>query len=342
MDTSFTPDLFLEGLYGKLYSDPYKNVTTAHEARAVAEAIRLRLKALFNIDDIPGIHTPEVTYMQRDCDRGFFLQSKLSVSIADNLNMLCYLLEPKAKTASGVVALCGHGYGARQIINQGKNGKPRLIPFLDDYQKSFALKLVRNGNTVIVPELIGFGEAREKKDLRKPFYASSCEAVSSKLLMYGYTTASLRIYQAMCCVDILLSLENISADKIGCMGISGGGLTALYTGVLDERIGKIVISGYVNSFKTSVLNVWHCPDNFFPGVLRIGEIYDFACTLAPRRLLCECGERDKIFPSAGSHLAVERISRIYSLFGAQSCFEVDFFDGKHRISGTKSFTFFGE
>ncbi len=344
MKQAFTPDAYMDSLYGTVFTSPYRNVTDGVEAEAVALRLKERLSDVLGYDRIPLKKMSAPVLLGAPEERGAYRQTALSVEILEGFSMLCYLLVPTEPTGkpTGVVALPGHGYGARQILGQTKNGNPRSFPFLDDYQKSFAVRLAERGNAVIVPELMGFGQSRMKKDIHKPFYSSSCAALSHRLLAFGLTLAAFRVYQTICCADILLKTAGCRADRLGVMGISGGGLTALYASVLDTRFTDIVISGYVNTFKDSILSVKHCPDNYFPGILRIGEIYDFAASLAPRRLLLECGEKDKIFPLKGSREAIANIGRVYGLFDATEQFSYDIFDGKHRISGKMSFDYFGE
>ena len=338
----YSPDEFMSGLYDKLRAEPYKNAT-AENVFDISENIKQKAKDIFNLSLIAN----DKVVMQK-VDKaldypGYTLQ-KYSLEICDNLNSAVFVLEPKnaKKSTPGVVALCGHGYGVRHILNISKSGRKKHFRYIDNYQKNFAVELVKKGCTVIAPELFGFGEARLKKDLIKPFYISSCDEISHHLLPYGLTTASLRVYQAIKCIDVLMNMENVDKNRVGCMGISGGGLTALYASVLDERIRKIVISGYVNTFRDSILSMWHCPDNYIPDILRAGEIYDFASSLAPRELLIESGRKDKLFPIEASLEAHEKIRKVYALAGAEDKLHIDVFDGKHSVSGRKSFDFLSE
>lgn len=343
--SQYSPDAFMKGLYNEIYKSPYESVNTAEEAVKVGETVKENAKSIFNLNNIPGkaadLRPVEVgkplVYSQ-------YTLQKYSVEIAENLTMLFYVLTPKniKSRAPGVVALCGHGYGVRQILNISKKGKKKHLNYFDNYQKNFAAELAEKGCVVIAPELFGFGEARLNKDLLKPFYISSCDELSHHLLPYGLTVASVRIFQAIACAKILLKQNDIDKEKLGIMGISGGGLTALYAGVLCEDFKKIVISGYINSFKRSILSMWHCPDNYIPAILKTGEIYDFASSLAPRKLLIESGEKDKLFPIDASKKAHERIKRVYALVGAEDNLTVDVFNGKHSVSGRKSFGFLSE
>lgn len=342
MKTSpYSPDEFMSSLYGKLCAEPYKNADTPDEVKSVSENIKRRAEEIFNLTAIRD-NTPPVMTKAGEClvyDE--YTLQKYSLDTCENLKTAVFVLTPKniKENAPAVVALCGHGYGVRQILNISKSGKKKHIRYFDNYQKNFAVELAKRGCIVIAPELFGFGEARLKKDLSKPFYISSCDELSHHLLPYGLTTASMRVFQALRCVDVLQTMEKTDKDRIGIMGISGGGLTVLYSAVLDDRIKRIVISGYVNTFRDSIMSMWHCPDNYIPDIMRTGEIYDFVASLAPRELLIESGRKDKLFPINASLEAHEKIKSVYEKVNASDKLIIDVFDGKHSVSGKKSFEF---
>lgn len=344
MKQDFLIDSYMQNLFGQVYRDPFADVRNKEDAQAVCRELQQKLHSVFAVDLIPGKKAKAETRCIREDDRGAYIQKKLTVTFCDNLTMPVYLLVPKKinKKAPCTVALCGHGYGVRQIVGVRKNGSPKKLPFIDDYQKHFAVQLAERGCIVAAPELFGFGEMKLKKDMNIPFYSSSCKTISSHLLPFGITTASMRILQAQVCADILLQMHEADADRLGIMGISGGGLTALYTAALDERFQRICISGYVNSFRTSILSMWHCPDNYFPDIIRYGDIGDFAATLAPRTLVTESGKRDPLFPLEGSLEGIEKIRRVYSLLDAENKYTADIFDGEHRVSGAHSFRILSE
>ncbi len=344
MKTSpYSPDKFMASLYEKTVANPFANASTEKEALEIGAEIRERTRKLLSVEKILGGNYR----LEKDgkaLEYPDYTIQKYSFEICENLKTAVFILTPKEikKSVSGVVALCGHGYGVRQILGITKSGKKKHVRYLDNYQKNFAVELVKKGCIVAAPELFGFGEARLKKDLKKPFYISSCDELSHHLLPCGLTTASVRVAQAIACADILLKEKAVDPDKLGVMGISGGGLTALYASVIDERFSKTVVSGYVNTFKNSIFSMWHCPDNYIPDILAIGEIYDFASSLAPRKLLIESGTKDKLFPIEASRKAHIKIDRIYSLAGVKENLIIDVFEGKHSVSGRKSFDFLSE
>ena len=343
--SNYSPDAFMQGLYDEILAKPYENVSNAESAVRTGEIIKEKTKAMLGIDKIPcRIKDLKAVPVGKALVYPEYTLQKYSAEICKNLNMLFYVLTPQKinESAPGVVALCGHGYGVRQILNVSKKGRKKHFNYFDNYQKNFAAELAKRGCIVVAPELFGFGEARLRKDLIKPFYISSCDELSHHLLPHGLTVASMRVYQAIVCAEILSGINNVNKEKISCMGISGGGLTALYASVIEEKFRKIVISGYVNTFRGSIFSRWHCPDNYIPSAIEIGEIYDFASALAPRELFIESGIKDKLFPIEASRIAHEKIRNVYSLVGADDKLQIDVFDGKHSVSGRKSFDFLSE
>ncbi len=341
----YSPDEFMNSLYGKFRGEPYADVSSREEALAVGEDIKNKAREIFAVEKLSSLSgKTKLTCVGKTLDYPEYTLKKYSLEITDGLDSLVYILEPKNVTekTNGVVALCGHGYGVRQILNISKKGNKKYFNYFDNYQNNFAVELVKRGCTVIAPELFGFGEARLSHDLIKPFYISSCDELSHHLLPYGLTTASLRVLQALTCAKVLRETETVDSEKVSLMGISGGGLTALYASVLDDSIYKTVVCGYVNTFKDSILSMWHCPDNYIPHILEVGEIYDFASALAPKKLFIESGEKDRLFPVSASKTAHENIKRIYSLAGASENLQIDLFPGKHAVCGRKSFDWLAE
>jgi hypothetical protein len=123
------------------------------------------------------------------------------------------------------------------------------------------------------------------------------------------------------------------------MGISGGGLTSLWTAALDERVKAAVVSGYLNSFRDSILAVDHCIDNYVPGILNVIEMADLTGLVAPRGLFAESGMRDPIFPLPAFRRAVCRATDIYRAYGFPDRFASEEFEGEHQFHGVGAFDF---
>ena len=140
--SNYSPDAFMHGIYDEILAKPYENAADKESALNVGEEIKSRTKAMLGIDKIPCKSTDlKLVLMGKPLDYPEYILEKYSVEICQNLNMLFYVLTPKNLTASasGVVALCGHGYGVRQILNISKNGRKKHLNYFDNYQKNFHL-----------------------------------------------------------------------------------------------------------------------------------------------------------------------------------------------------------
>lgn len=270
-------------------------------------------------------------------DCGDYTRERLSFISEEGLRVPAYLLVPRGATENTqvAVALHGHGYGVRAIVGLTIDDKP--IGEEDEYQKSFAVRLVRAGFVVIAPELLGFGDLRlERDDFSNP-RSFSCGAISSMLLTVGRTMAGVRVWQAMRSLDALRAMGY--AGDASAMGISGGGLVCAYLAALDDCICACCISGFANTYRGSILAMHHCIDNYPPNLLLDAEEPDILSCIAPRPMIWEAGDQDPIFPIAHVHEAKAIVDKVYDRFGASGVFELDVFPGDHQVHGTASIDF---
>jgi hypothetical protein len=140
-------------------------------------------------------------------------------------------------------------------------------------------------------------------------------------------------------LDYLQTRKEVDPTRLATMGISGGGLTSLWTAAVDERVKVAVVSGYLNTFRDSILAVNHCIDNYVPGILNVVEMPDLTGLVAPRALFAESGSKDPIFPLPAFRHAVARATDIYRAFGVGDKFGSEVFDGDHQFHGTGAFAF---
>jgi hypothetical protein len=245
-----------------------------------------------------------------------------------------YVLLPKdaGRPLPGVLALHGHGYGSREIVGLLPDGAPDEGK--PGIHRHFAIQLVKRGLAVIAPDVIGFGERRLASDLRKkPNAPSSCEKLSTQLMMLGKTLTGLRVHEARRALDYLISRPDVDGSRIGAMGFSGGALIANALSVLDERIGAMMLTGFPNTFKDSIFAVHHCIDNYTPGLLLHAELPELIGLFAPKPLFLESGFDDRIFPREGFLKAAEEVQAIYDREEAGDRLRTDLFPGAHEISG---------
>lgn len=330
----WNPDQYLEKMYSGIVPEFRFEAETVESWRRWRESFRPQLAA--DLGGFPA--TPPALDAQvleeTPCDG--YTRQRVAFTTFPGLVMPAYVLLPGERPAGklpAVVACHGHGYGSREIVGLAKDGSVSAEP---GYQRNFAIELVKRGFVVIAPELLGFGDRRMKAEYDRGEY-SSCHSISTYLLQMGHTMAGHRVYEAKRAIDYLAAMDIVDANRIGMMGISGGGLVTTFAAALDDRVKAAVVSGYINTFKDSILGIHHCVDNYVPGLQRHAEMPDIACLIAPRPLLVEAGTEDPIFPIAATFEAYDRIGAAYRLLGAEEKLERDVFEGDHRISGAKAY-----
>lgn len=268
-----------------------------------------------------------------------YTRERVEITTYEGMRMPLYLLIPEQAASSpvpAVLAIHGHGYGSREITGLNPDGSDREgEPGL---HKDFAVSLVQQGYVVAAPEMLGFGDRRLAEDLASGEPGrNSCFRLSAALLMAGQTMAGYRIYETMRTLDYLQTRDEVIGERIGIMGISGGGLVAGFTAALDERFRCAVVSGYANTFADSILTRSHCLDNYIPGILCEAEMPELLGLIAPRGLFLESGNSDHLFGPAGAERALARLQLIYSAAGQGRQLEADFFAGGHEIHGEPAF-----
>ncbi|SFK97943.1 Abhydrolase family protein [Paenibacillus sp. 1_12] len=336
----WNPDEFLEQLYA---SQTYRHTFKAHTQAEWSEwraALKERLIQALVLPQRGTVPLNPVSLERVDC--GEYIREHIELTTDRYLTMPCYVLIPKhvtpqagEGTVPAIVACPGHGYGYKQLIGLMPDGSDREDEV--GIYKDYPIELVKRGFIVIVPELLGLGDRRLLQDQDKEPNANSCFRLSTNLLMAGKTLAGYRVHEMMCCIDYLLSLNEVAPQRIGCMGFSGGGLVMALTAAIDERIQAAVISGYTNTYGDSILAKPHCSDNYIPDMLNIAEMPDIWGLIAPRPLLIESGEFDLGFPIAGTIKALNHLKSIYHVLDAEEQLEEDIHPGKHEISGAKAY-----
>jgi hypothetical protein len=148
-----------------------------------------------------------------------------------------------------------------------------------------------------------------------------------------------RVYDVMRAIDWIETRPALDAKRVGCTGISGGGTCTLFSTALEPRIRGALVSGYLNTFRSSIMSVSHCIDNYVPGILNWAEAYDVAGLIAPRPLFSEGGDRDPIFPVAATRASFERVKKVYAVFGAPEAIGQQIFDGEHEFHGVQGLPF---
>lgn len=268
--------------------------------------------------------------------RRFFFSSRPGVSVTG------YLLLPDGlrERCPTVVCVPGHGRGVEDIVGIDEQGRDRTGK--PGYQHDFAIQAVEHGLAAVAIEPMAFGFRRDPLTVEKGPTATACQPAAGSALLFGQTMIGWRVWDVIRTLDWIETRPELDSSRTGCMGISGGGTCTQFAAALDPRIKAAFISGYLNTFRDSIMSVSHCIDNYVPGILNWAENYDVASLIAPRFLFSEGGNRDPIFPVHATIESFRKVKRVYNLCGVPERAQQEIFDGVHEFHGKQGLPFLAQ
>jgi dienelactone hydrolase len=268
-----------------------------------------------------------------------YRREKIVFDSRPGVSVLAYLLLPTPAQTPAATVICvpGHGRGVDDIVGIDEQGRERTDKA--GYQHDFALQVAEAGMAAVAIEPMGFGCRRDPINARQGLSHKACEPAAGGALLVGETMIAWRVWDVMRTLDYIATRPELNAGRVGCMGISGGGTTTLFSAALEPRIRAALVSGYLNTFRNSIGSLAHCIDNYVPGILNWAEMHDIAGLIAPRPLFVESGERDNIFPIAASIESFEQVREIYGIFQAADRIEQEVFPDEHSFWGKRGIPF---
>jgi dienelactone hydrolase len=134
----------------------------------------------------------------------------------------------------------------------------------------------------------------------------------------GYTPAGVEAWNGVRGIDYLTSRPDVDPNRIAVTGISGGGAATFWIAAADERVKVAVpVSGMADleSYVPNLVINGHCDCMF------LYNAYEWPWTriaslVAPRPMLFVNSDADAIFPMDANERVINRLERLYSLYGA--------------------------
>lgn len=273
------------------------------------------------------------------------------------------VLKPSGATGKlpGVVGLHDHGgnkyFGLRKITRMSKDPHPAMIRHQEQYYggMAWANELARRGYVVLVHDTFTFGSRRirladvpgkirnnlvevnpeaEDEIRRYNEFAGNHEHVIAKsLFSAGMTWPGVFVFDDQRAVDYLTSRPDVDATRIGCGGLSGGGLrTVMLTGA-DERIRCSCCAGMMTTWRDYLLNkcythTWMC---YVPGLPRDLDYPEVLGLGLPNPVLVLNNRQDELFTMPEMERADRILTEVYQKAGATDRYRATFYDGPHKF-----------
>ena len=133
-------------------------------------------------------------------------------------------------------------------------------------------------------------------------------------------------------LNYLLSRADVNSERIGCIGLSGGGNRAALLSATYEGIRATVIIGLMTTYSALLdHNMSHTWMLFPFGWSRHGDWPDIAACRAPMPLLVQYDLQDDLFTESGMREAHIRLQGHYANSGNPNEYIGQFYPGPHKF-----------
>ncbi|HYI97577.1 MAG TPA: hypothetical protein VEX68_28825 [Bryobacteraceae bacterium] len=268
----------------------------------------------------------------------------------------------------GVVAIHCHSgryvWGHEKIISAPTDSEALLEFRKSAYGRPYAEELARRGYVVLVIDGFYFGSRRLRPEKMNPADAppaarqsvealakltpgstgwlsainricSEFETLTAKTIFStGATWPGILAWDDRRSVDYLCSRPEVDAKRIGCLGLSIGGLRTGHLIATDPRIRVACITGWMTEFRMQLRN--HLRNHtwmiYMPGLYGALDLPDAVALHAPGALLVQQCSRDRLYPMSAMKQSVEKLSSIYGKAGIPDRFRGTFHDVPHSFT----------
>ncbi len=281
------------------------------------------------------------------------------------------LIKPSNATnpLPGVLGLHDHGgqkyFGKRKITRTSDN----MHPVMEEHQQHYysgnawANELAKRGYVVLVHDTFTFGsrrvwyqdiqgitwgpcsvEGKTDQNSEDPAnieiyntWAGHHEHIMSKsLFCAGTTWPGVTLTEDQVALSILAARTDVDQDKLGCCGLSGGGLRTDYLGGLDHRIKCAISVGFMTTWKDFIMNksqthTWMTYAPLLPKYLDFPEILGLRVPL-PTMVMSD--EQDQLYTLPEMRKADEVLSEVYHKANASERYSGKFYPGEHKFDAT--------
>jgi dienelactone hydrolase len=157
--------------------------------------------------------------------------------------------------------------------------------------------------------------------------------VAKSLFSAGLTWPGVFVAEDRAALDYLASRPEVDAGRLGCGGLSGGGMRTAFLAGLDDRIRCAVCAGFMTTWRDFMLNTsythtWMVYVPGLPGLLDFPEVLGLR---APLATLVLATTRDPLYTLAETERAGRILEEVYRKAGAPERFRISLYPGPHKF-----------
>jgi len=272
-------------------------------------------------------------------------------------------LKPAGATGKlpGVLALHDHAgkkyFGKRKLAQTSDNWHPMMLDHFDEYYGGvpWANQLAKQGYAVLVPDAYAFASRRVKladvpEEIRAGLtdehpeapeqieaynrWAAGHETIMARsLFCAGTTWPGVTVAEDQRALDVLCSRSDVDDSRVGCGGLSGGGLRTVFLGGIDPRVQCAVCAGMMTTWQDFLLykshtHTWMIYVPLLPQEMDYPEILGLRVPL-PTMVLNNSD--DSLFTLPEMERANTMLHQIYAKAGAEDQYQCHFYPGPHKF-----------
>ncbi|MCE7073347.1 alpha/beta hydrolase family protein [Dyadobacter sp. CY327] len=278
------------------------------------------------------------------------------------------VLKPQGTTKPlpAILGLHDHGgkkyFGYRKIVKTADEQHPLLVEHrATDYSGiAWANEVAKRGYVVLVHDTFTFGSRRvmyedvegltwgdvdttgksdqdpEKSEHIETYnqWSGAHEHVMSKsLFSAGTTWPGVFLAEDQVALDILEQRKDVDPQRIGCGGLSGGGLRTVYLGGMDPRIKCAVCVGFMTTWTDLILtkSVTHTWMTYTPLLPKYMDFPEILGLRVPLPTLVQNNNQDELYTLPEMKKADKVLGDVYKKAGAQDKYLAKFYDGEHKF-----------
>jgi dienelactone hydrolase len=150
--------------------------------------------------------------------------------------------------------------------------------------------------------------------------------------LLGTTLAGVVSHEDRIAVEVLRAHDGIDPERLGCIGLSGGGNRAALLQATCDHISAAVIVGLMSTYPGLLDHNMSHTWMFFPsGWSRYGDWPDLAACRAPSPLLVQYNLQDQLFTEEGMRAADGALAAHYAGVGSPGAYVGQFYPGPHKF-----------
>lgn len=252
-----------------------------------------------------------------EIDCGAFVRKKINYSSEVGEIIPAFLCIPKAFCSPLPAIYCFHQHGGNWLL-----GKSEVVGLSGSPDQAYAKELAERGYITLAPDATCF---EERADAANPILYHAHQL--HRKLMQGQTLLGKVLFDISAGIDLLHSLQEVDSTRIGFIGHSYGGRTALFAPTFDKRIKVSVSNCGSTTFKEMLAqNIRVQFDYVVPNFLACGDIEDVVRLVEPCNLLILGTNNDKFSLNIEDIFEYAKSAFIYGKLERQ------IYLGKHQFS----------